>query len=294
MTAPSGLVFNVQRFSVHDGPGIRTTIFLKGCPLACTWCHNPESQELAPTFVRLRHRCMQCGRCTEAELASDTVFNKAACDVADCPTGALQLVGERISADALVVRVLRDRTFFETSGGGVTLSGGEPLVQAPFAIDSLKRLRAEGVHTALDTCGFASWEHLRDAAEHADLVLYDLKLMDPARHETATGVSNARILTNLSALCSLHQAVWVRIPVIPGVNDDEANIDATAAFVSALPRLGQVSLLPYHPTAEPKFARVGKHYTHHGTATPSNAHLEAIAARFRARGLPTSIGGQAA
>jgi pyruvate formate lyase activating enzyme len=203
-------------------------------------------------------------------------------------------VGERISADALVARVVRDRTFFEASGGGVTLSGGEPLVQAPFVIDVLRRLRAEGVHTALDTCGFSPWEHLRDAAAHADLVLYDLKLMDTARHEAATGVPNGRILENLAALCAQHPAVWLRFPVIPGVNDDDENLDATASFLCSLHRALHVSLLPYHPTAEPKFARLGKHYAHHGTVTPTSARLEAIAARFRARGLTTFIGGHAA
>lgn len=294
MTAPTGLIFNIQRFSVHDGPGLRTTVFMKGCPLACTWCHNPESQELSPGFVRLQHRCIKCGHCTPDELASPTVFNKTECDVADCPTGALQLVGERIDAAALVARLLRDRVFFDQSHGGITLSGGEPLVQAPFVTDVLRRLRAEGVHTALDTCGFAPWENLRDAAAHSDLVLFDLKLMDSTRHEAATGVPNRRILENLSALCAVHSDVWIRIPVIPAVNDDDANINATVEFLRTLPRPRQVSLLPYHPTAEPKFARLGKHFAHRGTIAPAPAQLDAIAKRFRAHGLMTTIGGQAA
>ncbi len=290
----TGLVFNVQRFSVHDGPGLRTTVFMKGCPLACSWCHNPESQELAPGFVRLQHRCMKCGRCSDEELANPVVCGKDEHDVELCPTGALQLVGERVNAAALVKTVLRDRIFFDESGGGVTVSGGEPLVQAPFVADMLLRLRAEGVHTALDTCGFGPWEHLRDIAQHADLVLYDLKLMDSARHEAATGVPNTRILDNLRALADGHRNIWIRIPVIPAVNDDDANIAATVAFLRTLPSVRQVNLLPYHPIGEAKFARLGKRYAHHGTVTPPPQLLDTIAARFDAHGLTVTIGGLAA
>jgi pyruvate formate lyase activating enzyme len=290
----TGLVFNVQRFSVHDGPGLRTTVFMKGCPLACTWCHNPESQELSPRFVRLSHRCMKCGRCSPEELSDPVVSGRDECDVDLCPTGALQMVGERIDAAALVSRVLRDRVFFDESGGGVTFGGGEPLVQAPFVVDVLRRLRAEGVHTALDTCGFVPWEHLQNAAVLSDLVLFDLKLMDSARHEAATGVGNERILHNLRALAALHPNIWIRIPVIPGVNDDDANITATAEFLSTLPHRLRVGLLPYHPTGEAKFARLGKHYAHHGTVAPTVRQLNALAAHFHARGLPATIEGEAA
>jgi pyruvate formate lyase activating enzyme len=290
----TGLVFNIQRFSVHDGPGVRTTVFLKGCPLSCSWCHNPESQEVSPSFVRLRHRCMQCGRCSDEELANPVVVGKDACDVEACPTGALQHVGERMDVDTLVRALLRDGIFFDESGGGVTISGGEPLVQAPFVSAVLRRLRAEGVHTALDTCGFGPWEHLRDAAANADLVLYDLKLMDAARHEAATGVSNARILENLRALAAAHANIWIRIPVIPAINDDDENMAATADFLRTLPSIRHISLLPYHPTGEVKFARLGKPYALHGTATPAPDQLDAIATRFHERGLTATIGGQAA
>ena len=290
----TGLIFNVQRFSVHDGPGVRTTVFMKGCPLACSWCHNPESQELSPAFVRLSHRCMRCGRCSDDELANPVVIGKTECDVDACPTGALQLVGRQVSAPFLCTELLSDRVFFDESRGGVTISGGEPLVQAPFVTEVLRRLRAEGVHTALDTCGFTPWEYLRDAAAHADLVLYDLKLMDSARHEAATGVPNERILDNLRALAGVHPNIWIRVPVIPGVNDDDANLSAIAAFLGTLHPAPVVSLLPYHPTGESKFARVGKHYAHHGTVSPAPEQLDAIAARFHSLGLMATIGGQAA
>ena len=288
---PSGLVFNVQRFSTHDGPGLRTTVFMKGCALRCAWCHNPESQAVSPAFVRLSHRCMRCGRCPDDELANPVVAGRDACDVEACPTGALQMIGERVESNALVTSLLRDRIFFDESGGGVTISGGERLVQAPFVTDVLRRLRAEGVHTALDTCGFGPWSHLRDAAEYADLVLFDLKLMDPARHEAATGVSNEGILDNLRALAAVHRAIWIRVPVIPGVNDDDENIEATADFLRSLPGIRQVDLLPFHPTGEPKFARLGLHYPLHDTATPDKSRLDALAASFRAHGVMTTIGG---
>jgi len=289
----NGLVFNVQRFSLHDGPGLRSTVFMKGCPLGCAWCHNPESQSPAPEFVRMRNRCMSCGRCSEDELADPVVRGREDEDVEACPTGALQGVGETMESAALVKTLLRDRIFFDESGGGVTFSGGEPLMQAAFVTEAMRLLQAEGVHTTLDTCGFGRWEDLRESAAHANLVLYDIKLMDEARHKAATGVSNDLILENLEALTKVHSAIWIRVPVIPGVNDDEANLDATAAFLRPLPGVCQVDLLPYHPTGEAKFARVGMDYSLHGTPSPTRERLETLAAHFRARGLTTTIGGHA-
>ena len=290
---PAGLVFNVQRFSLHDGPGLRTTVFMKGCPLHCAWCHNPESQSPHAEFVRLPQRCMRCERCSEEELASPVVEGRGPADVEACPTGALQAVGETLDAPALVARVLRDRIFFDESGGGVTFSGGEPLLQAAFVTAALARLQAEGVHTALDTCGFGRREDLLAAAAHADLVLYDLKLMDDDRHRAATGASNDVILRNLEALARVHRDIWIRIPIVPGVNDDEANLAATAAFVRLLAGVRRVDLLPYHPSGAAKFARVGLDYTLHGTPTPDAARLDALAGLFRAQGLTTTLGGHA-
>jgi pyruvate formate lyase activating enzyme len=289
----TGLVFNVQRFSLHDGPGVRSTVFMKGCALSCAWCHNPESQSSDPEYVRMRHLCMSCGRCTDVELDNPVVTGRGDDDVEACPTGALQAIGERIEPGALVRALLRDRIFFDESGGGVTISGGEPLMQSAFVTEALGLLQSEGVHTALDTCGFGRWQPLRDAAARASLVLYDLKLMDNARHQAATGVSNGVILQNLKALARVHPAIWIRVPVIPGVNDDEANIEATAAFVRSLPGIRKVDLLPYHPTGEAKFARAGLNDALHGTRAPAPAHLEALAAHFRERGLMTTIGGHA-
>jgi pyruvate formate lyase activating enzyme len=289
----TGLVYNVQRFSIHDGPGLRSTVFMKGCPLRCNWCHNPEGLSTSPEFVRLRHLCMSCGRCTDGELAFRSVTGKVAEDVEACPTGALQEVGERVEPAALVKSLLRDRIFFDESGGGVTVSGGEPLAQAAFVTEVLRLLQADGVHTALDTCGFGRWPDLRNAAAHASLVLYDLKLLDPTRHEAATGVSNEIILGNLEALAGVHAAIWIRIPIVPGVNDDEENIGATAEFLRSMPTIRRVDLLPYHAASEAKFVRLGLDYALLGTPPPEPGRLEVLASRFRARGITTTIGGHA-
>ena len=287
-----GSVFNIQRFSLQDGPGVRSTVFMKGCPLSCLWCHNPASQAPGEQFLRLETRCMACGRCSEEELLTGSVQGRGAADVEACPTGAFQAVGWEVEPSALVEELLRDRIFFDESGGGVTFSGGEPLLQAPFVSEALRLLQAEGVHTALDTCGFAPWPDLAAAAAHADLVLYDLKLMDAARHLEATGVSNVAILENLQRLAAAHSNLWVRIPVIPGLNDDAANLEATARFLEPLQGLRRVDLLPYHPAGEAKFARVGMPYALHGTPSPSHQHLESLALIFRTRGLATTLGGR--
>lgn len=290
--ATTGLVFNVQRFSIHDGPGVRTTVFMKGCPLRCAWCHNPESQARGETFVRLGHRCMRCGRCSDDELADPVVSGRGRHDVALCPTGALQAVGDTTTVADLVQAVVRDRVFFDESGGGVTFSGGEPLQQAAFVAEAMRDLRADGVHTALDTCGFARWDDLRAVAAHADLVLYDLKVIDDARHRAATGASNRIILDNLRALSCVHANIRIRVPVIPGVNDDEANVAATCALLRELPGVDRVDLLPFHATGAAKFARVGLDDAMAGTVPPAPGHLEALAAHLRAAGLTTTIGGQ--
>lgn len=194
----TGLVFNIQRFSLHDGPGVRSTVFMKGCPLRCAWCHNPESQSTEPQFVRLATRCMHCERCSDEESANPVVTGRTSADVELCPTGALEEVGHTMTVDEVVAVVLRDRIFFDESGGGVTFSGGEPLMQAAFVAECLRRLQAEGVHTAVDTSGCTSWHDLASVAAHTNLFLDHLKVMDDARHKAATGASNRVILEQLA------------------------------------------------------------------------------------------------
>lgn len=270
---------------------MRSTVFLKGCPLSCVWCHNPESQAPGAEFMRLENRCMACGRCSEAELARRDIRGRDAEAVAACPTGALQQVGRCVEPAALVKELLKDRIFFDESGGGVTFSGGEPLLQTPFLTETLGRLRGEGVHTALDTCGFAAWEDLRAAARLASLVLYDLKLMDEDRHWLATGQSNRIILENLKALSGTHPNLWIRVPIIPGITDDEANLEATARFLGSLGGIRQVDLLPYHRTGVAKFARMGRTYPLPELQPPTPERLECLAAFFRDQGLTTTPGG---
>ncbi len=273
-----GRVFNLQRFSLHDGPGLRTTVFMKGCPLNCAWCHNPESQSPAMEAALQEGLCIRCGTC-------GGLRDEAAAEA--CPTGARRMLGRDVEVEELVEEVLRDRIFFDESGGGVTFSGGEPLVQAPFVGRAMDALRARGVHTALDTCGLPA-ERLLETAARADLVLFDLKHMDGPLHRRWTGVDNGEILAGLAALARAHGNVRVRVPVVPGVNDDDANLEATARFVATLPGAA-VDLLPYHGTGAAKFARLGRSYALDGVQPPSPGRMRELAGRFGNHGI--KVGG---
>jgi len=279
-----GRILNIQRYSLHDGPGLRTTVFLKGCPLDCAWCHNPESQDPDPELVRNEARCVDCGSCLEPAAAGDAPGAAEA-----CPTGARSLLGRDLAVAEVVEEVLRDRPFFDQSGGGATLSGGEPLLQAAFAAELLGALRAQGVHTALDTCGLAPWEDLARAAREADLVLYDLKHMDDAAHQRWTGAGNGPILANLEALARIHRRIWIRIPLVPGINDGEANLEATARFLSGLPAVERLHLLPYHATGAPKFARLGRPLPAEDLRPPTSGEVERAAAIFQSHGIAAGV-----
>jgi pyruvate formate lyase activating enzyme len=281
--AGKGRIFNIQRFSLQDGPGLRTTVFLKGCPLACAWCHNPESQSSDRELVTMEGRCIACGSC-------HGVDEPEAC-VDACPTGARQLLGQDLSVEELIEDVLRDRLFFDESGGGVTLSGGEPLSQSLFVLQVLADLRHRGIHTALDTCGLGRREDLLAAAALSDLVLFDLKHMDEAQHLTWTGASNGAILANLEALGRVHGQIWIRVPVIPGVNDDGANLEATARFVAGIPGVRRLDLLPFHSTGAAKFRRLGREYHLEQVPLPTPEHMAGLADLFRAHGITVTVGG---
>lgn len=291
-----GVIFNLQRFSVHDGPGIRTTVFLKGCPLHCLWCHNPESLAFSPELAVAEGRCIGCGECVAgcprpAGLRGDRVGCEACgrC-VAACPTGARQILGRSWSVEELMAAVQRDRDFHEMSGGGVTFSGGEPLAQPAFLLAALAACRVQGVHAALDTSGFAPREVLLEAAALSDLVLFDLKTLDDGVHVAVTGVSNEPILANLRALAEVHPAIWLRVPVIPGINDGTAGIEAIGVLAASLPGVRKVSLLPYHGTGTPKTQRLGRPPAREFTS-PSREQMEALARLVAARGVDTTIGG---
>ncbi len=293
--APGGRVFNVQRYSLHDGPGIRTTVFLKGCPARCLWCHNPESQSFAPEVLVVETRCAHCGTCAGAcahgapPPGSPLCAACGACAEA-CPTGARQLAGRETTVDAVLEEVRRDRVFYEESGGGVTFSGGEPLAQPEFLAALLAACRADSLHTAVDTCGFSPRERLLAIVPLVDLFLFDVKLVDDARHLSLTGLPAAPILANLRALSAAGANLWIRVPIVPGHTDGDDDLAATADLVAGLPGVRRVSLLPYHRAGAPKAHRLGREYVLDTLAPPPPERLESLAALFRERGLPVQIG----
>ncbi len=299
---PVGLVFNIQRFSLHDGPGIRTTVFLKGCPLRCEWCHNPEGISPEPEVVLVASRCIECGTCASvcpeglADVRGGFRGDRADCTVCGtcvdaCPAEARQIAGREVAVRALLDELVRDRVFYDDSGGGVTFSGGEPLLQVRFLEAVLEACRAVGLRTAVDTSGLAPLKHLLRIAPLTDLFLYDIKLIDAERHRRHTGVSNATILANLEALARVHPDIWLRVPVLPGVNDDAENLAATARLAARLPSVRRVSLLPYHRLGADKLRRLGRPDALEEIAPPSRGRMETLAAGFAAAGVHATISG---
>ena len=299
----SGVVFDVRRYAVHDGPGIRTTVFLKGCPLRCAWCHNPESQAPEPQLLVRASRCLRCGACVAAcphgalELRGDRVeTDPEACTlcgacVEACPAEARAMIGVSMTVADVLREVERDRLFYEDSGGGVTFSGGEPLAQSRFSLALLHACRERGLHTALDTCGHAPAGVFRQAVALTDLVLFDVKHADGARHREGTGVGHERILENLRHLAATGVEFIVRVPLIPGFNDAEEDLGAIAALVAALPRVPPVQLLPFHMAAEDKHRRFGLPYRRFGDRHHDDAALAACRAPFDRAGVAAQIGG---
>ncbi len=297
------MVFDLRRYSVHDGPGIRTAVFLKGCPLHCSWCHNPESQWPEPQLLVRDHRCLHCGACIAAcpraalhwegaRVATDPARCEVCGACADaCPAEARAVVGRSMRVTEILREIERDLPFFDQSGGGVTVTGGEPLAQPQFTSALLSACRERQLHTVLDTSGYAPTEVAVALGGLADLVLFDLKHPDDERHREGTGVGNALILHNLRRLLAAGVDVLVRIPLVPGYNDGAAELQRAAALIGALEPVPRVELLPFHAAAEEKHRRFGLPYRHAGARPQQGSALDVCRDHFARAGVTAVVGG---
>jgi pyruvate formate lyase activating enzyme len=298
-----GLIFDFKKYAINDGPGIRTTVFFKGCPLRCRWCHNPEGQSFAPEIMIRASRCLaDCSHCVAVcpegaivKTAVVPVLDRPLCTACGkcaeiCPAEAIEVVGRRLSATQLLREIEKDRIFQEESGGGVTFSGGEPLSQPDFLCEILEQCRKKEIHTTVDTCGFAPADVLDRIAEKTDLFLFDLKAIDEKKHLAFTGESNRLILENLKRLAAKGKKTVVRIPVIPGINDDEENIRETAEFLRSLGSISDISLLPYHKLGRNKYRGLEKKADADEFTPPSAECLERIKKGLEEYGFRVSLG----
>lgn len=299
----TGLIFDIKPYSINDGPGIRITIFLKGCPLNCVWCHNPES--ISPHVQKMysKKKCIGCEACVEEcpvnalTLTSDGIVTDTdlctlcgrCADV--CPALAIEMSGKQASVEDMMILIRKEILTLDQSNGGVTISGGEPMMQSDFLIDLLDAIGEEGLHRAVDTTGFVKTETLLEVAKRTDLFLYDLKSMDPDVHKKFTGVSNEKILENLRILAESGAKINIRIPLIKGVNIDEKNIQKTAEFIASLPGEIAVNLLPYHDIARAKHMRLGQEYKQAGLEEPSEEDVQRVVGQFESVGITATVGG---
>ena len=312
-----GNIYDIQKFSVHDGPGIRTDVFTKGCPLRCLWCHSPESQGFGPDLAWMDIRCIGVefgGKCVESceygaisvgpavatlgdsgKTISPPVIDRDKCKVClkcaeACPSRALYNTLRRMSVEEVMVEIRKDKKYYDRSGGGVTISGGEPMSQFEFTLAVAKQCKAEGIHVALDTTGFAPWEHYKEILPYVDLFLYDLKHMDSKRSEKLVGVPNELILDNARRIAAAGGRIQFRFPIIPKLNDSEENVRATAEFCKEVENaIDVVQLLPYHKMGEMKYVRLGKKYRLVNVEPPTSEFMEAQLEIFKSYGLPAQI-----
>lgn len=267
-----GTVFNIQKFALNDGPGIRTTVFLKGCMLNCLWCHNPESKSPQKQLMLYKEHCFGCGKCVEVcpealhrfrENGEHLIQRENCTGCGACETvcaGALKLVGQEMSIDEILEAVLKDLPFFKNSGGGLTVSGGEPFMQPEFTLNLLKAAKEKGLHTCIETCGYAKWEYIEAFIPYVDLFLWDVKESDAKRHKVYTGVSNERILRNLHRLNAAGANIILRCPIIPGLNDREEHFTAIAELAEELCCVQRIDIEPYHPLGKSKSESLGEKY----------------------------------
>lgn len=299
----AGTIFDIVKFSTHDGPGIRTAVFFKGCPLQCWWCHNPEGQTPAAQLVYREERCIRCFSCVEAcpnhaikilegipTLLRNACKLSGMCTIA-CQTKAREMAGKRIKVSDVMEEIEKDNIFYDESGGGVTFSGGEPFMQPVFLQNLLEACNERRIRTAVETCGFVNSETLLNSGRYVDLYLYDLKVVDNETHRRFTGVSNEMILKNLRQLSQVHDHVIVRFPVIPGVNDDDANVFRLGEFVSSLGSVKEIDVLPYHELGIEKYKRLGMVNRMPEVEPPSTSKTGAIVEKLEGFGLLVKVGG---
>lgn len=297
-----GLIFDIKKFAVDDGPGIRTTIFLKGCPMRCLWCHNPEGQTLAPELMYRHKKCIRCDECAKIcpnqalfLTGKKLTINRKICSLCgvcakNCPSGALEIIGKEISVEEVMREIEKDSAFYDESKGGITISGGEPLLQIDFTAAILSECKKRSIHTAIDTCGYASPKVIERIKDKVDLFLYDLKIMDDAKHRKYTGKPNRHILKNFRTLAKNGNNLLVRFPILPGINDDRENIQKTADFI-LLNGVKRVCLLPYHRAGIEKYRSLDKRYDLNSIRPPSEQKLNTIKKQLEAYGLIVKIGG---
>jgi pyruvate formate lyase activating enzyme len=295
----TGTIFDIKKYSINDGPGIRTTIFFSGCPLSCLWCHNPESQSLTPQLLYRAGRCLLCGDCIKAcpesaiswGQSSASIFtDRQTCTlcqtcVTTCYSAAREFSGREMTVQQVMADIQREIPFYDESHGGATFSGGEPLMQPEFLSALLKACRTQEIHTAVDTSGFANWKVFEHIQEDVDLFLYDLKHMDSIRHRDITGVPNGVILENLRRLSHVGATCVVRIPLIPEINDDEKNLVASGRFLAGLAHIQSVELIAYHDIAQAKYGALGREYALTGTEPPTEAVMHKAAEVLQGYGL---------
>ena len=303
-----GVVFNIQRYSIHDGPGIRTLVFLKGWPLRCLWCDNPESQQRDPEVVYDEDSCIRCetciNKCPLGALSNVQTsdgnwiigIDRAICTncgkcAESCVAEGLRMIGRYMSLSEVIREVERDRPFYKRSGGGVTLSGGEPSVQSEFATAILRECQARGIHTAIETCGYREWDALSGMLRYVNLVLYDLKHMDSKKHKLFTGVPNDLILQNAMRIARAEIPMIIRFPIIPGYTDEEGNIIATARFVAELGVVSEMHLVPYHRLGDFKYEKLGREYKLAGLQPPNESDMKRYVEIVESYGLKAQVGG---
>jgi pyruvate formate lyase activating enzyme len=299
----SGFIFDIKRYAIHDGPGIRTTVFFKGCPLHCLWCHNPESLSFKAQLMYRANRCIACGQCVQAcpekaiqprEDGISILWPRCtACGacVTVCPGGALELVGKKMTVSQVMQEISKDILFYDQSGGGVTFCGGEPLAQPEFLVALLKQCRKLNIHTTIDTSCYAKREILCDIVDMTDLFMCDIKHPDSAKHKEFTGVENTIILDNIQYLSDKGRSILIRIPFIPGFNDQPETIENIGKLVKQMKNIHQIDLLPYNSGGWHKSERIGLDYTLQNIREPNDTTMESYAGILRKMGFKVHIGG---